>query len=53
MIMNNYGIWNQLKWDEIKNNLKEGAIRKENEFVGDTTNYYAYSNYEKEKYVNE
>ena len=53
MIMTNYGIWSKLKWDEVKKNIKEGAIRKENELVGDTTHYHGYSIFEVVKYVDE
>jgi hypothetical protein len=53
MIMTNYGIWNKLKWDEVRKNIKEGAIRKENELVGDTTHYHAYSSFGTIKYVDE
>jgi len=53
MIMTKYGIWHQLKWDEVEKNIEEGAIRKENELVGDTTHYHAYSGFGTVKYVDE
>ncbi len=53
MIMTKYGIWHQLKWDEVKKNIEKGAICKENELVGDTTHYHAYSSFGTVKYVDE
>ena len=46
MIMTRYGLWSQLKWGEVRRNIKEGVIHKENELVGDTTHYHAYSSFE-------
>jgi hypothetical protein len=51
MIMTRYGLWDKIKWDEVKKNIEEGAIRKENELVGDTTHYHAYSSFETVKYM--
>ena len=51
--MTRYGIWHQLKWDEVKKNVEKGAIRKEAELVGDTTHYHAYSGFGTVKYVDE
>ena len=45
-IMRESGIWAKIKVEEVKENLKSGVIRKENELVGDTTHYYAYSGFE-------
>ena len=45
-IMRENGIWAKIKVEEVKENLKSGVIRKENELVGDTTHYYAYSGFE-------
>ncbi len=53
MIMADYGIWSKLKWDEVHANIKNGVIRKENELVGDTTHYHAYSSFETSKYIDE
>jgi hypothetical protein len=54
MIMRDWGLWDRIKWDEVKRNIKEGVIEKEKELVGDTTHYHAYSGfgtvtYEKDK----
>ena len=53
MIMTRYGLWDKLKWDEVCKNIEEGFIRQENELVGDTTHYHAYSSFETVKYVDE
>jgi len=45
-IMTEYGLWNQNKWEEVRRNIELGIIRKENELVGDTTHYHAYSGFE-------
>jgi hypothetical protein len=53
MIMTNYGLWSQLKWDEVRRNIEEGVIHKENELVGDTTHYHAYSSFQTVIYEDE
>ncbi|MCP4672337.1 MAG: hypothetical protein GY857_13650, partial [Desulfobacula sp.] len=35
MIMTRYGLWNEIKWEEVSRNIEEGVIKKENEVVGD------------------
>ncbi|UJS19418.1 MAG: hypothetical protein L3J18_10895 [Candidatus Brocadia sp.] len=45
-IMKESGIWARIKVEEVKANITSGIIRKENELVGDTTHYYAYSGFE-------
>ncbi|UJS19541.1 MAG: transposase [Candidatus Brocadia sp.] len=45
-IMRESGIWARIKVEEVKANITSGIIRKENELVGDTTHYYAYSGFE-------
>ncbi|MDL1973800.1 MAG: hypothetical protein LWX55_03245 [Deltaproteobacteria bacterium] len=45
MIMRDWGLWDRIKWDEVKRNIKEGVIEKEKELVGDTTHYHAYSGF--------
>ena len=45
-IMTDYGLWDRLKIKEVIENLKQGIIKKENELVGDTTHFHAYSGYE-------
>lgn len=49
-IMTEWGIWGKIKLATVKNNIKSGVIKKENELVGDTTHYYAYSGFETIKY---
>ncbi|MCP3925167.1 MAG: hypothetical protein GY714_21545 [Desulfobacterales bacterium] len=49
-IMTEWGIWNRIKLNAVKNNIKSGVIKKENELVGDTTHYHAYSIFETIKY---
>jgi len=50
--MTEYGLWSQNKWNEVHRNIKDGIIKKENELVGDTTHYYAYSGFETVPYTN-
>ena len=50
-IMRDYGLWNRLKLDEVKKNLEENVIEKENTVVGDTTHYHAYSGFETVTYT--
>jgi hypothetical protein len=50
-IMTEYGLWNQNKWEEVRRNIEQGIIRKENELVGDTTHYHAYSGFETVAYT--
>ena len=45
-IMTEYGLWNKNKWDEVKLNLENKVIKIENELVGDTTHYHAFSGFE-------
>ena len=52
-IMRENGIWAKIKVEEVKENIKSGVIRKENELVGDTTHYYAYSGFETVVYKDE
>ena len=52
-IMTGWGIWGRIKLEEVRSNLASGAIRKENELVGDTTHYYAYSSFETVTYLDE
>jgi hypothetical protein len=49
--MSEYGIWNKIKIKEVSANLKNGVIKKENELVGDTTHYHAYSSFETVTYI--
>lgn len=52
-IMRESGLWGAIKIDEVKSNLQSGVIDKENELVGDTTHYHAYSGYETVTYDDE
>ena len=52
-IMTEYGLWNKIKWAEVKRNIKEKVIAKENKLVGDTSHYYAYSGFETVTYMSE
>ena len=45
-VMREAGLWDEIKVSEVKTNLQSGIIEKENELVGDTTHYYAYSSFE-------
>jgi len=45
-IMREVGLWDQIKVLEVKTNLKTGVIELENEWVGDTTHYHAFSSFE-------
>ncbi len=49
-IMKEWGIWDKIKLNTVKNNIESGVIKKENELVGDTTHYHAYSGFETVKY---
>jgi len=52
-IMRDSGLWNKMKLSEVSRNIKEGVITKENELVGDTTHYHAYSGFETVTYKDE
>ncbi len=52
-IMTEYGLWDQIKLDEVRRNIEQGVIKKENELVGDTTHYYARSGFETITFENE
>jgi hypothetical protein len=52
-IMRDSGLWNKIKLSEVRRNIEEGIIKKENELVGDTTHYYAYSGFETVPYKDE
>ena len=49
-IMKEWGIWDKIKLNTVRTNIKSGIIKKENELVGDTTHYHAYSGFETIKY---
>jgi uncharacterized glyoxalase superfamily protein PhnB len=44
-IMKDYGIWDKIKWNEVRKNIKDGVIEKEPIIVGDTTHYHACSSF--------
>jgi len=52
-IMREWQLWDEIKWNEVSSNIKDGIIKKENELVGDTTHYYAYSGFETVIYKDE
>ena len=52
-IMTEWGIWGEIKLQEVRWNLESGVIRRENELVGDTTHYHGYSSFETVRYVDE
>jgi hypothetical protein len=52
-IMTEYGLWDRIKWNEVKQNIAQGVIRIENVMVGDTTHYHAYSAFETITYTDE
>jgi hypothetical protein len=45
-VMRQAGIWDRIKVSEVQTNFQTGVIKKENELVGDTTHYHAYSGFE-------
>jgi hypothetical protein len=49
-IMTEYGLWDEMKIQEVCENLKNGTIKLEEKIVGDTTHYYAYSGFETFEY---
>ena len=52
-VMTEYGLWNQQKWEEVRCNIENGIIKRENELVGDTTHYHAYSGFETVVYTDD
>ncbi|MEA3415572.1 MAG: hypothetical protein U9R02_05350, partial [Thermodesulfobacteriota bacterium] len=52
-IMTDYELWSTSKWYEVSQNIEQGVIKKENELVGDTTHYYAFSGFETLTFKNE
>ncbi|MCP4887243.1 MAG: hypothetical protein GY904_11605, partial [Planctomycetaceae bacterium] len=52
-VMRQADIWEQIKVSEVKASLRSGIIEKENELVGDTTHYHAYSGFETIRYEDE
>ncbi len=52
-IMTDYGIWERIKLYEVKKNITDGVIKKEEEMVGDTTHYHAISSFETISYKDE
>ena len=52
-IMTQAGIWDRIKFSEVKTNLATGVIRPEKELVGDTTHYHAYSSFETVRYADD
>ena len=52
-IMTEWGIWGKIRLAEVRKNIASGVVKIENELVGDTTHYHAYSGFETVKYVDE
>jgi len=52
-IMTEYGIWHNMKWNEVKRNIEDGVFEIENVLVGDTTHYHAYSSFETLTYTDD
>jgi len=52
-IMTESGLWNRIKLAEVGRNLRDGLVKKETELVADTTHYYAYSDFETVRYVDD
>lgn len=52
-VMTESGLWDKIKVEEVRENIRTGVIRKEDELVGDTTHYYAYSVFETVVYKDE
>jgi hypothetical protein len=50
-IMTDYGLWNKIKYDEVRKNIDGGLIKKETILVGDTTHYHAFSGFETVQYT--
>jgi hypothetical protein len=51
--MTDAGIWGRLKLSQVRANLASGVIQPEEELVGDTTHYHAYSSFETVHYHDE
>jgi len=51
-IMTQFGLWDKIKQFQVNDNLEYGVIDMENELVGDTTHYIAYSGFETIEYQN-
>lgn len=49
-VMKQAGIWSDIKKSEIEDNISSGVIQPEEEMVGDTTHYHAYSGFETVNY---
>jgi hypothetical protein len=52
-IMQEYGIWNRIKLDEVRRNIEQSIIKEEDMIVGDTTHYHACSGFETVVYEDE
>jgi len=52
-IMTDYGLWSKNKYDQVRLNLESKIIEIENELVGDTTHYHAFSGFETVTYEDE
>jgi hypothetical protein len=52
-IMTENQLYSCIKWEEVHHNIVSGVINPEENLVGDTTHYFAYSGFETVSYVNE
>jgi len=52
-IMQDYGLWNQIKLNEVRRNIEQNVIKQENMLAGDTTHYHACSGFETVVYKDE
>jgi len=52
-IMTQFGLWDKIKQFQVNDNLVHGVVEMENELVGDTTHYIAYSGFETVEYQDE
>ncbi len=52
-IMTEAGLWGRIKLAEVATNFAAGVIKPEEELVGDTTHYHAYSSFETVPYRDE
>jgi hypothetical protein len=52
-IMTEAGLWEVIKWAEVKHNIEMGIIEQEEILVADTTHYHAYSGFETVKYTDD
>lgn len=52
-IMTASSLWERARVDEVRRNIESGVIGMENEIVGDTTHYHAFSGFETVEFTDE